>query len=225
MPQGAANGVGQPLAMSTMFNVFPPERRGTAIGIYGLFCVLSPTFGPIVGGIAIDSISWRYLFIPPLPFYVPALRLGLVFMPGKKLAARFPPFDWAGLGLALLIPCSLLGGLANGPRMGWNADFVVYRLAAAAGMLCIFIYWELRAPHPLLDLSLFRNRQFALTMAPGGKGSEGAAMRITEERNAPRGLVLRRHPGLCSGVRARRGREFLDTAGGTGHMSPAPISD
>ncbi|MDP7547683.1 MAG: MFS transporter, partial [Alphaproteobacteria bacterium] len=58
--QGAANGVGQPLAMYTMFTVFPPERRGTALGIYGLASVLSPTFGPIVGGIAIDGISWRY---------------------------------------------------------------------------------------------------------------------------------------------------------------------
>ncbi|MDP6342737.1 MAG: MFS transporter, partial [Alphaproteobacteria bacterium] len=101
--QGAANGVGQPLAMYTMYNVFPADRRGTAIGIYGLFSVLSPTFGPIVGGIAIDAISWRYLFFLPLPFCLPALMLGLVFMPGKKLAARLPPFDWIGLGLIFLI--------------------------------------------------------------------------------------------------------------------------
>jgi MFS family permease len=125
--QGAANGVGQPLAMYTMFNVFPPERRGTAIGIYGLMSVLAPTFGPIIGGIAIDSISWRYLFFLPLPFCVPALILGLIFMPGKQLAVRLPPFDWVGLGLILLILFGLLGGLANGSRMGWSSDFVVYR--------------------------------------------------------------------------------------------------
>ncbi|MBT3532754.1 MAG: DHA2 family efflux MFS transporter permease subunit [Rhodospirillaceae bacterium] len=165
--QGAANGIGQPLAMYTMYSVFPADRRGTAIGIYGLFSVLAPTFGPIVGGIAIDSISWRYLFFLPLPFCVPALILGMVFMPGKKLAPRLPPFDWLGLALVLLILFSVLSGLANGPRRGWDSDFVVYRLLAGATALFVFILWELRATYPLLDLSLFRNRQFALTMIAG----------------------------------------------------------
>jgi len=165
--QGAANGVGQPLAMYTMFNVFPPERRGTAIGIYGLFSVLSPTFGPIVGGIAIDGISWRYLFFLPLPFCIPALMMALIFLPGKKLVQRLPPFDWFGLTLVLLILFPLLGGLANGPRMGWDSDYVLLRLWMALAALVIFIFWEFRAPYPLLDLSLFRNRQFSLVMVAG----------------------------------------------------------
>ena len=57
--QGFATGIGQPLAMFSMFSVFPPDRRGTAMGIYGLASVLAPTFGPILGGIAIATISWR----------------------------------------------------------------------------------------------------------------------------------------------------------------------
>ena len=165
--QGAANGVGQPLAMYTMFSIFPPERRGTALGIFGLASVLSPTFGPIVGGIAIDSISWRYLFFLPLPFCAPALMLGLVFMPGKKLASRLPPFDWIGLALMLMILFSVLSGLSNGPRVGWNSDMVVLRLWLGAGGVVAFIVWQLYAPYPLLDLSLFRNPQFCLTMLAG----------------------------------------------------------
>lgn len=165
--QGAANGIGQPLAMFTMFSIFPPERRGTAIGIYGLASVLSPTFGPIVGGLAIDSISWRYLFFLPLPFCVPALLMCLVFMPGKQLAQRFPPFDWFGLGLVVTILFSVLMGLADGPRMGWDTVPVVLRLAGAGVALVIFILWELRAPYPLIDLSLFANPKFSLTMVAG----------------------------------------------------------
>ena len=165
--QGAANGIGQPLAMYTMFNTFPPHRRGMAIGIYGLSSVLSPTFGPIVGGFAIDSISWRYLFFLPLPFCAPALMLGLVFMPGKKLSKRLPPFDWTGLALVLLILFCLLSGTANGPKLGWNSSTILLRLWGAAAALGVFILWELRAPYPLLDLSLFKNRQFALTMLAG----------------------------------------------------------
>ena len=162
--QGAAAGVGYPLGMFCLFTVFPPERRGTALGIHGLVSVLSPTFGPVLGGVAIDEISWRYLFFLPLPLCAPALLLGLIFLPGKKFVKPLPPFDWIGLGLAFLMLFSVLSGLANGPRMGWDDNTIVMRLSGGAVTVLIFIYWELRAPYPLLDLSLFRNWQFRLTM-------------------------------------------------------------
>lgn len=162
--QGAATGVGYPLAMFCLFTVFPPERRGTALGIFGLISVLSPTFGPVMGGVVIDAISWRYLFYLPLPFCAPALLLGLIFLPGKKLVRPLPPFDWIGLALALIILFSVFGGLANGPRMGWNDITILMRLSGGVVTAVIFIIWELRAPYPLLDLSLFRSRRFCLTM-------------------------------------------------------------
>ena len=162
--QGAASGVGQPLAMFSIFSVFPADRRGTALGIYGLGSVLAPTFGPILAGLAIDHISWRYLFFTPLPFCGVALLLGLAFMPWKSLAARLPPFDWIGFAVILILMFSLLGGLANGPRWGWDSDAVLARLLLAGTMLLLFIVWELRAPYPLLDLSLFQSYPFSLTM-------------------------------------------------------------
>ncbi|MDC0987239.1 DHA2 family efflux MFS transporter permease subunit [Alphaproteobacteria bacterium] len=162
--QGAATGIGQPLAMFSIFGVFPPERRGMALGIYGLVSVLAPTIGPILGGIAIDTMSWRYLFFMPLPLCLPAFMLGLIFMPGKKLAKKLPPFDWIGMVLVCFILFSTLSGLANGPRWGWGSDTIVLRLLAGAVALVVFILWELRASYPLLDLSLFQNRQFSLTM-------------------------------------------------------------
>ncbi|MBT3536005.1 MAG: DHA2 family efflux MFS transporter permease subunit, partial [Rhodospirillaceae bacterium] len=162
--QGAATGVGYPLAMFCLFSVFPPERRGTALGINGLISVLSPTFGPVAGGIAIDAISWRFLFLLPLPFCTVALLLGLIFLPGKKLVKPLPTFDWIGLGLAFLVLFGIFSGLASGPRMGWNDNTIVMRLLGSAVLVVVFIIWELRAPYPLLDLSLFRSRQFCLTM-------------------------------------------------------------
>lgn len=165
--QGFATGIGQPLAMFSIFSVFPPERRGMAMGIYGLGSVLAPTFGPILGGIAIDTISWRYLFYLPLPFCLPALLLGMVFMPGKKLAQRLPPFDWIGLALLFFILFSTLSGLANGPRWGWDSNAIVLRLVGGAIGVVIFIFWELRASYPLLDVTLFKDKQFSLIMVAG----------------------------------------------------------
>ncbi|MEC8204827.1 MAG: MFS transporter, partial [Pseudomonadota bacterium] len=114
--QGAATGVGQPLAMFSIFSVFPPERRGMAVGLYGLGTVLAPTFGPILGGLAIDHISWRYLFFLPLPFCLPAMLMCLIFMPTKKLARKLPPFDWTGFLLMFVATFLLLAGLSNGQR-------------------------------------------------------------------------------------------------------------
>ncbi len=165
--QGAAAGVGQPLAMYSMFRVFPAERRGLAIGIYGLGSVLAPTFGPILGGIAIDTFSWRYLFLLPLPLCVPALLMSQIFMPNKKMSGEWPPFDWTGLVLIFTAMMSLLSGLSNGPRMGWDSNFTLMRLGGGSGLMLAFVLWELRATFPLLDLTLFRDRQFTLIMVAG----------------------------------------------------------
>ncbi|MFT6582643.1 MAG: EmrB/QacA subfamily drug resistance transporter [Alphaproteobacteria bacterium] len=165
--QGVASGIGQPLAMYSMFRVFPPERRGLAIGIYGLGSVLAPTFGPILGGIAIDTLSWRYLFLLPLPICAPALLMSLIFMPHKRYSSNAPAFDWTGFILIFIAIFSLLSGLSNGPRMGWGSDYILIRLLGGVGVLMVFIYWELRAEYPILDLTLFREHEFRLTMLSG----------------------------------------------------------
>ena len=165
--QGAATGVGQPLAMFSIFNVFPPERRGMAVGLYGLGTVLTPSFGPILAGIAIDTISWRYLFFLPLPFCLPALLMSLIFMPTKKLARPLPSFDWTGFVLMFAATFLLLGGLSNGHRWGWVSDAVMLRLTGGCALIGIFIWWETKATYPFLDLTLFRDRKFALIMLCG----------------------------------------------------------
>ena len=64
--QGFAAGLIQPLVLATVVAVFPPERRGMAVGVYGMGVTLAPSFGPFIGGLAIDAFSWRYIFLVPL---------------------------------------------------------------------------------------------------------------------------------------------------------------
>ncbi|MSO75566.1 MAG: DHA2 family efflux MFS transporter permease subunit [Alphaproteobacteria bacterium] len=159
--QGLAAGIVQPMTMVTIFQVFPPDRRGMAMGIYGTGVTLAPGLGPAVGGIAIDSVSWQFVFFLPLPFTVLALFLGAIFMPGKGSPVRLPPLDWPGLtALAVALFC-LLTAIANGTRDGWLSDrillLVLMGLVAAGG----FVFIQLRSRHPLLDVGLFRNPQFA----------------------------------------------------------------
>jgi DHA2 family multidrug resistance protein len=79
--QGMAAGVIQPLTMAVTFKVFPPERRGTAMGLYSMGIVLAPAIGPTLGGIAIELFNWRYVFFLTLPTSALAVLLGFLFMP------------------------------------------------------------------------------------------------------------------------------------------------
>src|SRR5690606_4854098 len=81
--QGLAAGVVQPLAMVVMFQVFPPEKRGAAMGLFGIGVVLAPALGPWVGGVLMDSFNWRFLFYLGIPFGVGGMLLAQLFLPGR----------------------------------------------------------------------------------------------------------------------------------------------
>jgi DHA2 family multidrug resistance protein len=95
------------------------------------------------------------------------LLLSTILMPSKKISRPFPAFDWTGLILMFIATFSLLAGLSNGPRWGWGSNQILLLLLGGGGGTVAFIFWELRASYPMLDLSLFRNRSFALTMLAG----------------------------------------------------------
>jgi EmrB/QacA subfamily drug resistance transporter len=114
-----------------------------------------------LGGIMVDSVSWRYVFFMAVPFCLIGLFLATLFMPGR--AASGPPrrFDWIGFGLLTVFLITLLNGLSNGQRYGWMSDSIltdfVFALVTGIG----FIVWELRTPAPMLNLKLFTNRVYA----------------------------------------------------------------
>jgi len=159
--QGAAAGILQPLAMQVIFQVFPPEKRGTAMGVFGIGVVLAPALGPTLGGIMVDSFSWRYVFFMSVPFCLVGLFLATLFMPGR--AASGPPrrFDWIGFGLLTVFLVTLLNGLSNGQRYGWMSDSILTDFTFALVTGIGFIVWELCTPTPILNLKLFTNRIYA----------------------------------------------------------------
>ncbi len=163
--QGAAAGVIQPLVLVTIIEAFPPDRRGTAIGIFGSGVVLAPAIGPAVGGIAIDEFSWRLMFVLPMPAVFIAFVGGLVFMPAKSDKKARPPFDWTGFGLLLLALALVMNAIAGGPRFGWSSDRISGQLAMAGLMGALFVYWQTRCPAPILAIDLFKNPGFSSAVA------------------------------------------------------------
>lgn len=151
----------QPLAMVIIFQVFPPEKRGAAMGIFGIGVVLAPALGPWVGGLLVDAFNWRYIFYLGVPPALLAIALANLFLPSRATDQRPPAFDWIGMGILALGLTTLLTGLSNGQRWGWSSDATVICLFAAAAAAAAFIWWERDAPNAMLDLRVFTSGPFA----------------------------------------------------------------
>lgn len=161
--QGFSAGVAQPLVMAIIFTVFPVERRGMAMGVFGLGVVFAPAIGPTLGGLMIEYFSWHYVFYISLPFCVIAAVLGLLFMPTRPLPKVIPPFDWLGFALLCVALLGLMTGIADGQREGWSSDAIVFRLCLGIGATIAFIFWELHTPRAMIDIRIFANLEFSAT--------------------------------------------------------------
>lgn len=158
--QGAASGIIQPMTMLLVFQVFPADRRGSAMGVFAIGTVLAPALGPTFAGMLMDQLSWRFVFFMATPFDFIGLLMAMVFIPGK-LATTHRRFDWAGTILITLGVALLLVALSRGQRDGWLADNVLVYFLAASGVLVVFVAWQLHVAQPLINLRIFLNGRFA----------------------------------------------------------------
>lgn len=163
--QGAVAGILQPLAMYTLFRVFPPERRGAAMGFFGMSVILGPAIGPTLGGVLIDLFNWRFIFFVPMGVSMIAILLGSLFLPGPEGDGKRARFDATGFVLLSVTVAALLTGLSNGQREGWNSDFVLALFTVTAVCGGAFLAWSLHADSPLVDLRVFSNTRFAAASA------------------------------------------------------------
>ncbi|HXV11941.1 MAG TPA: DHA2 family efflux MFS transporter permease subunit [Burkholderiales bacterium] len=158
--QGTVAGLLQPLSMYTLFRVFPPERRGSAMGFFGMSVILGPALGPTLGGVMIDHFNWRYIFYVAVPVCAIAILMGSLFLPEREERAARVRFDWFGFALLVTALGTLLTGLSNGQREGWQSDYIIGLFFTAVVTTVAFILWELRAPQPLVNLRVLANPQF-----------------------------------------------------------------
>lgn len=162
--QGMGAGAAQPIAMLALYQIYPPNQRGKAMGIFGIGVMLGPAIGPYVGGIAIDAFSWRAAFFMPVPFCIFAAMLAMFTLAPRDRAQARPKFDWVGFACLMTFITTLLIGLSNGTREGWHSEEVVTLLAVAALAFVSFIFWESGFAYPILDMRLFRHPRFVAAM-------------------------------------------------------------
>ncbi len=158
--QGGCAGISQPLALMTIFQMFPPADRGLASGIFGMGVILGPALGPTFGGLIVDEFGWRYVFLGSLPMCALGILMALVFLPGRDASAKRTRFDWIGLALIAVSVTCLLNALSNGQRWGWDSVALVALVAVAVVAAVALILWELLIPNPMLNMALYRVPRF-----------------------------------------------------------------
>ncbi|WP_026757526.1 DHA2 family efflux MFS transporter permease subunit [Sediminimonas qiaohouensis] len=159
--QGAAAGIVQPLAMIMLFKVFPPDKRGAAMGIYGVGVVLAPALGPWIGGVLMDAFDWRFVFYLGLPFAGLAILLANLFLPSREESGPIPGFDFVGVAILSVFLAVLLSTLSNAQRLGWESNIILSGFMISAASAIGFVAWEMTTAKPMLDMRLFANFAFS----------------------------------------------------------------
>ena len=164
--QGAGGGAMQPLSQAILLESFPPAKRGVAMALFGIGTVFAPTIGPTLGGWLTDTYSWRWAFYINLPVGVMAVFLIslLVKDPHYIRATRPKRIDGIGFGLMALWLGTLQISLDKGQEVNWfSAVWLRWSLGVSALAMVGFIVRELRIDHPIVDLRIFLNRNFAVS--------------------------------------------------------------
>ncbi len=162
--QGACGGGLQPLSQAVLLESFPAEKRGQAMAFWALGIVVAPMLGPVIGGWLTDNYSWRWVFYINVPIGVLAILLtqAFIFDP-PYLRKERTGIDYWGIGLLVVGMGSLQIMLDKGQEDDWfGSHFIVTLMVLAVVGLGGLIVRELKAEHPVIDLSVFRYRSYAV---------------------------------------------------------------
>jgi DHA2 family multidrug resistance protein len=161
--QGAVSGPMIPGSQALLISIFAPQKRATALGIWSITTLVAPIAGPIMGGYISDNFHWSWIFLINVPVGLLAAFLCWTNLAKRETPTRKLPIDSVGLGLLVIWVGALQVMLDTGKDADWFASPQIVILAVVAAVMCVaWVIWELTDKHPVVDLSLFRNRNFAL---------------------------------------------------------------
>jgi MFS transporter, DHA2 family, multidrug resistance protein len=161
--QGLGGGPVVPMAQATMWEIFPLKQRGLAMAVWGIGIMMAPILGPTVGGWICDNWSWRWIFYVNLPIGVVGFLMASVFLFDSPYVKKPTSVDWVGAVLMVVGFGALQLMLDRGERADWfESSEITTLLALAVFAILAFLYRELTADEPILDLAVFNDRNFAV---------------------------------------------------------------
>ncbi len=163
--QGLGGGMLMPTGMIILARAAGPERMGRVLSVVGVPMVLAPVFGPVIGGLFVEHLGWRWIFFVNIPVGIVAVVLALTLLPAGRAEAA-GRLDWLGVALLSTGLPALTYGLAEaGSGAGFTSASAFVPVLAGLGLTGAFVVHSLRSPAPLLNVRLYGNRAFAAASA------------------------------------------------------------
>jgi EmrB/QacA subfamily drug resistance transporter len=153
-----------PATLSLITSIFEGPERGRAIAIWAGVAGLAVAIGPLTGGFLLEHFYWGSVFLVNLPIVGVALAAGVLIMPTSKDPTA-PKLDLVGAGLSIAGLAALVYAFIEAPENGWTDATILGALGIAAVLLAAFVLWERHTPHPMLNLSFFKNPRFTTASA------------------------------------------------------------
>ncbi|MEO5829696.1 MAG: DHA2 family efflux MFS transporter permease subunit [Rhodanobacter sp.] len=163
--QGAGSGPMVALSLALLLSSYPKQKQGIALALWAMTVVVAPIFGPILGGWLTDNFSWPWIFYINVPVGAVAAVITWALLRKRETKTFKAPIDVIGLALLVVGVGALQFMLDNGNDNDWFSSPVILALGIVA-LVCLtfLVVWELHAKHPVVDLSLFKRRNFTVAV-------------------------------------------------------------
>jgi len=158
--QALGGGLLMPSMMTMVKKIVPEGSFGTAMGIVGVALLIAPALGPTIGGYLVEYVGWKWIFTINIPIGIIGVVLAFFYLPTFE-KVKVAKLDVGGAITVIIMLFSLLLALSKGGEWGWTSKSIVLLLLLSLLSFCIFLYFELKLKNPLLNLRIFRHRNFA----------------------------------------------------------------
>jgi len=160
--QGLGGGVLLPISQAILRETFSEKEQGLAMGIYGMAVVIGPAFGPALGGWLTDNFSWPWIFYVNIPIGIISIFMARRYIKEPSFLVRETgTVDWLGLVLMTISFVAMQMVFENGQDKGWfDSSFIVWSTVIAVVSMALFVWRELAVDKPVVDLTLFKDRNF-----------------------------------------------------------------
>ncbi|KRF09886.1 MFS transporter [Paenibacillus sp. Soil787] len=160
--QAAGAGIIMPLLMNVILTLFPPNKRGAAMGMVGFAIIFAPAIGPTLAGYILENYPWETMFYGMIPFAIIVIICGFIYL--KNVSERvYAKFDLTSVALSTVGFGALLYGFSRAGSAGWSSAEVLLSLTAGILALVLFTWRQIVSQNPLLDLRAFKYNMFSLT--------------------------------------------------------------
>lgn len=152
-----------PLSQSLLLNNYPPAKRSIALALWSMTVIVAPICGPILGGYISDNYHWGWIFFINVPIGVAVVLMTLQTLRGRETRTERRRIDAVGLALLVIGIGSLQIMLDRGKELDWfSSQEIIILTVVAVVAICFLIVWELTDDNPIVDLSLFKSRNFTI---------------------------------------------------------------